>query len=140
MKNLLILLFLISCAATNNKVGDLFLYEDKLKNKNSDLIGTLYFKNKKLVFIENKALNKDEISQEKTTAIKLKLNQINKDGYLKVLTFSKPTLSPDGKTIDSENHIFRAIYLEDKDFLENLEREIFYHYQAQIILYRKILN
>jgi len=64
--------------------------------------------------------------------IKFKFNQINEYGYLKILTPSEPILSADGKMVDSENHIFKAIYIDDKDFWKNLDLEMFYRYHVKI--------
>ena len=129
------MLLLSGCISTNTKVGNLFLYQNVLgRDKNPELLGKVYIQNKKLIFIEDKnnSVIKSQSTQKKIEIIKFKFNQVNESGYLKVLVPGEPELSPDGKTVVSENHRFKAVYFDDKDFWHSLNNEIFFGYHMEI--------
>ncbi len=132
MKNLYILFFILaSCVSKSDKIGDIFLHSDNIKNEDQKFVGEIYYKDNKLIFIESKNNKVDEV-KERIEMIKYQLKQINKDGYIETFSISQPLLSPDGKMVDAENHYFKAIYLNDKGFWRTLSEEMLRNYHVEI--------
>ena len=137
MRILIIMLLLTGCISTNTKVGDLFVYQNdpQLKDKNSELIGKIYLKNKKFIFVENKNDMgiKNELTKRKIEIIQSAFDEINKYGYLEMDASGKPEYY-DGGTKVNKNHVSLFIYANDKNFWSGFSHyfEVLYGYRVEI--------
>jgi len=129
---IILLLFMNSCKFINTedkKIGDLFFYEDVLNYKNPKLIGELYLRKNKLIFIQE---TKKEPEKEKIKEVKFLFNEINVLGYLSQIVPGKSEYSLDKKIVISKGgYNIKAIYISDKNFWNDLNLEL-EKYEIQI--------
>ncbi len=137
MKILIIMLLLTGCISANTKVGDLLIYKNdpQSRDKNSELIGEVYLKNKKFIFVavKNDMVITNELTKRKIEIIQSAFDEINKYGYLEMDAPGKPEYY-DGGTKVNKNQVSLFIYADDKNFWSGFSSylEMLYGYRVEI--------
>ena len=117
-----------------SKSAELFFYD---KNNKSELLGRVYFENKKIIFIESKINVKNELIKKAIKNIKYEFDQINKYGHLETNVQGEIEYSDDGKTIISKGgYNTQYVYFNEQEkswegFITYLR--ITYGYQIKIV-------
>lgn len=130
---ILSLCFLGGCLFSNfnnQKIGDLFLYKDTLRDRNPLPIGQLYLKDSKLIFVKTKDEIFNESARRKIEMVKFEFSKINDNGYLKMEVTNYKDLGDEEMV--SKSHYYRNIPINHKDFWNSLSLKMFYGYNVEI--------